>query len=189
VNFNSHTDAVVGVAVDLVNIATPGETQGKPYVVPEGDGLRKVVGAALSGGRRWMGTLDLAGARAVAAIAGQLREVFVAIEEHDLDAAAAQLNQLLQHSGARPHLLQHDGGPWHLHYHGSAGDPAQDWAAGCATALAVVVGSEHADRLGVCSAPHCDRVYVDTSRNGTRRFCSTNCQNRVKAAAFRARRD
>ncbi|MFC6935784.1 CGNR zinc finger domain-containing protein [Actinomadura yumaensis] len=35
--------------------------------------------------------------------------------------------------------------------------------------------------------PHCDRVYVDTSRNGTRRFCSTACQNRVKTAAFRAR--
>jgi predicted RNA-binding Zn ribbon-like protein len=28
---------------------------------------------------------------------------------------------------------------------------------------------------------------VDTSRNGTRRFCSTSCQNRVKAAAFRAK--
>ncbi|WP_456236959.1 CGNR zinc finger domain-containing protein [Actinomadura physcomitrii] len=32
-----------------------------------------------------------------------------------------------------------------------------------------------------------DRVYVDTSRNGKRRFCSTACQNRVKTAAFRAR--
>jgi predicted RNA-binding Zn ribbon-like protein len=31
-------------------------------------------------------------------------------------------------------------------------------------------------------------VYVDVSRNGTRRFCSTTCQNRVKAAAFRKRR-
>ena len=28
---------------------------------------------------------------------------------------------------------------------------------------------------------------VDVSRNGTRRFCSTACQNRVKAAAFRER--
>jgi predicted RNA-binding Zn ribbon-like protein len=28
---------------------------------------------------------------------------------------------------------------------------------------------------------------VDTSRNGTRRFCSTACQNRVKAALFRER--
>ena len=32
------------------------------------------------------------------------------------------------------------------------------------------------------------RVYVDVSRNGRRRFCSTSCQNRVKTAAFRARK-
>jgi predicted RNA-binding Zn ribbon-like protein len=50
-----------------------------------------------------------------------------------------------------------------------------------------VLGSEFNDRLGVCTAPHCDRVYVDVSRNGTRRFCSTACQGRVKTAAFRAR--
>ncbi len=42
-------------------------------------------------------------------------------------------------------------------------------------------------RVGVCTAPRCDRVYVDTSRNGTRRYSSTSCQNRVKTAAFRAR--
>jgi len=57
-----------------------------------------------------------------------------------------------------------------------------------AVGLAYVLGSEYADRIGVCSAPDCDRVYVDVSRNGTKRFCSTACQNRVKAAAFRARR-
>jgi predicted RNA-binding Zn ribbon-like protein len=50
-----------------------------------------------------------------------------------------------------------------------------------------VVGSSLHGRLGVCSAERCDRVYVDTSRNGSRRFCSTACQNRVKAAAFRAK--
>ena len=61
------------------------------------------------------------------------------------------------------------------------------WAAGCATGLAVVLGGDLHDRLGVCTAPRCDRVYVDTSRNGTRRYCSTSCQNRVKTAAFRAR--
>jgi predicted RNA-binding Zn ribbon-like protein len=51
----------------------------------------------------------------------------------------------------------------------------------------VVLGSDLYGRLGVCTADRCDRVYVDTSRNGTRRFCSTACQNRIKAAAFRAR--
>ncbi len=52
----------------------------------------------------------------------------------------------------------------------------------------MVLGSELHGRLGVCTAARCDRVYVDLSRNGTRRFCSTACQNRNKAAAFRARR-
>jgi predicted RNA-binding Zn ribbon-like protein len=53
--------------------------------------------------------------------------------------------------------------------------------------MAMVLGSSAHDRLDVCQAPACDRVYVDVSRNGARRFCSTACQNRVKAAAFRER--
>jgi predicted RNA-binding Zn ribbon-like protein len=51
----------------------------------------------------------------------------------------------------------------------------------------VALGSDLGGRLGVCSAPACDRVYVDGSKNGTRRFCSTQCQSRVKAAVHRAR--
>jgi predicted RNA-binding Zn ribbon-like protein len=80
---------------------------------------------------------------------------------------------------------------WHIHFH-AAGEHSRvsGWAAGCATGLAIVLGGEHFDRLGVCTAPHRDRVYVDTSRNGSKRFCSTACQNRVKTAAFReARRE
>jgi predicted RNA-binding Zn ribbon-like protein len=76
-------------------------------------------------------------------------------------------------------LGRHDGEPWRLHFHG-----AED---SLATGLAVVLGSDLRGRIGVCTAPRCDRVYVDASRNGTRRFCSTTCQNRVKTAAFRAR--
>jgi len=93
---------------------------------------------------------------------------------------------MLARTGARPRLDRHDGEPWHLHFHGAEDTPATGWAAGCATGLAVVLGRDQQDRLGVCAAPRCDRVYVDTSRNATRRFCSTACQNRVKAAAFRA---
>ncbi|WP_405008879.1 CGNR zinc finger domain-containing protein [Kitasatospora purpeofusca] len=54
-------------------------------------------------------------------------------------------------------------------------------------ALAEARGSRFASRLGVCSAPACDRAYVDVSRNGIRRYCSTACRNRVKSAAHRAR--
>jgi predicted RNA-binding Zn ribbon-like protein len=78
-----------------------------------------------------------------------------------------------------------DGKPWHLHFHGAEESLVTGWAAGCATGLAVVIGTESSGRLGVCTAPRCDRVFVDNSRNATPRFCSTACQNRFKTAAFR----
>ena len=97
------------------------------------------------------------------------------------------MNALLASTGARPALDRHDGEGWHLHFHGAQDGLANGWAAGCATGLAIVLGTDDRGRLGVCTAPRCDRVYVDASRNGTRRFCSTTCQNRVKTAAFRSR--
>jgi predicted RNA-binding Zn ribbon-like protein len=117
-------------------------------------------------------------------VAARLREVF---EAGSADAAASLVNAQLAGTGAHPRLEKHDGEPWHLHFTAADDTLVTGWAAGCATGLAVVLGSELYDRLGVCTAPRCDRVYVDTSRNGTRRYCSTACQNRVKTAAFRAR--
>jgi predicted RNA-binding Zn ribbon-like protein len=126
-------------------------------------------------------------AREFGAAASSLRAVFDANAAGDTDLAARRVNELLDRTGARPTLDKHDGEPWHLHFHGRDNSLVTGWAAGCATGLAVVLGSSLHGRLGVCTAPRCDRVYVDTSRNGTRRFCSAACQNRVKAAAFRAR--
>ena len=111
------------------------------------------------------------------------------VDAATLETLAARVGEhsLLNRTGARPELERHDGEPWHLHFHAADRSLPNGWAAGCATGLAVVLGGDLYDRLGVCTAPRCDRVYVDTSRNGTRRYCSTSCQNRVKTAAFRAR--
>jgi predicted RNA-binding Zn ribbon-like protein len=107
----------------------------------------------------------------------------------DIDDAARRVNELLNGTGAHPVLERHDGEPWHVHFHAAGQQPTADgWAAGWATGLAIVLGGQRWDRLGVCTVPRCDRVYVDTSRNGSKRFCSTACQNRVKSAAFRERR-
>ena len=43
------------------------------------------------------------------------------------------------------------------------------------------------DRLRVCAADDCADVYVDGSKNRSRRFCSTRCSNRTNTAAFRER--
>jgi predicted RNA-binding Zn ribbon-like protein len=186
VEFNSHTDSVVRVAVGLVNLLTLGFARGREYQPPEDDERTEAVTALLrSGGGRQGATWE--DAAALCFVAAELRGVFLAVHAGAVDSAAEQVNAMLAATGARPELERHDGEPWHLHFHGADNSLVSGWAAGCATGLAVVLGGELYDRLGVCTAPRCDRVYVDTSRNGTRRYCSTSCQNRVKTAAFRAR--
>ncbi|MCO1655124.1 CGNR zinc finger domain-containing protein [Pseudonocardia sp. S2-4] len=121
--------------------------------------------------------------------AARMRAVVQHVDAGDLDAACARLNEVLRDAEAVPTLTRHDGEGWHLHFHRPDAATAAGWAAGMATGLAIVLGGPAVERLGLCRAPRCDRAYLDTSRNGTRRFCSTACQNRVKAAAFRARRE
>ncbi|MER5888592.1 CGNR zinc finger domain-containing protein [Streptomyces sp. NPDC001941] len=187
VNFNSHSAEMVALAADLVNTATPGMRQTRPYAPPEAAELAASVNSALTRWDRHATALDQAAARRLADRAPRLREVFALLDAEDPDRAAAALNALLGELRPAPFLDREPGRPWHLYFRGPGDDPADDWAASCAIALATALGSDYAQRLGVCSAPSCDRVYVDTSRNGTRRFCSTACQNRVKAAAHRAR--
>jgi predicted RNA-binding Zn ribbon-like protein len=174
------------MAVALVNLLTPGAFRGRPYQPPEGQERTEAVGDLLrSGGGRQAPSWEEAAS--LCFVAAELRKVFIAVEEGRVDDAAGLVNKMLASTGAQPALERHDGEPWHLHFHAADKSLVNGWAAGCATGLAVVLGGELYDRLGVCTAPRCDRVYVDTSRNGTRRYCSTSCQNRVKTAAFRAR--
>jgi len=180
-------DAVVSVAVDLVNALTPGAAHGRDYQPPAGPDLAAVVTAALRSRSAAAPPLTAAEAEQFTGVAAALRAVFDANASGDVDLAARRVNSMLADTGARPALDRHDGEAWHLHFHGREESIVTGWAAGCATGLAVVLGSSLHGRLGVCTAPRCDRVYVDVSRNGSRRFCSTACQSRVKAAAFRAR--
>jgi predicted RNA-binding Zn ribbon-like protein len=96
------------------------------------------------------------------------------------------LNVLLTRHPAHPHLAKEDGG-WRLHHHAVDAALVPMWTAICAEGVARVIGAGDGDRLGTCRRPGCGRVFLDVSKNGSRRFCSTTCQNRVKAAAFRRR--
>ena len=41
----------------------------------------------------------------------------------------------------------------------------------------------------ICSADDCEAVYIDYSKNGSKRYCDTgNCGNRANVAAYRARK-
>ncbi|MBV9383278.1 MAG: CGNR zinc finger domain-containing protein, partial [Streptosporangiaceae bacterium] len=97
-NFNSHMDVVIRVAVDLVNLLTPGQDRGRRYVPPEGDERTAAVGAVLrAAGRREATWEEAAGLRLVAA---ELRGVFEAVTAGAVDDAARQVNALLIRTGA-----------------------------------------------------------------------------------------
>jgi predicted RNA-binding Zn ribbon-like protein len=187
VNFGSHVDGIVAVSAALVNAATPGKRQGRAYELPPAGQLATEIGEALQLSSRYAGPPAANRVRAFVEVAEVVRPVYERLDTGDVDAAARAVNGLLARYGARPKLERHDGQPWHLHFHGPAAEDRSGWGGSVAMALATVLGSDYADRLGVCAAPSCDRVFVDVSRNGTRRFCSEACQNRVKAAAHRAR--
>ncbi|GAA2036694.1 hypothetical protein GCM10009839_42120 [Catenulispora yoronensis] len=186
--FDSHVELLLDAAVSFVNELTDGERRGKPFTAPAGAALPAAARRAIpSAEPRIPESLPADDAELLAQAARVMRDVFEAVEEGRVDDAAAAVNRLLRESGARPQLDRVPGEPWALHFHGSDDSYGIGWTSGCATALALAVGSALAGRLGVCRAPHCDRVYVDMSKNSVRQFCSAPCQSRVKAAAFRAR--
>jgi predicted RNA-binding Zn ribbon-like protein len=121
------------------------------------------------------------------ALAERLRVVFDHLDRGEIDDAADQLNELLAAHPAHPHLAK-EGGRWRLHHHPADAALVPMVTAICAEGMARAVGEGDAGRLGRCGSDDCDRVFLDGSKNASRRFCSTRCQNRVKAAAFRRRR-
>ena len=119
-------------------------------------------------------------------LAKRLRAIFAEIRLGEIDAAAILLNDMLGLYPAHPHLAK-ERGRWVLHHHPRHATLVPMATAVSAEVLARVVGDGAADRLGTCESDDCDRVFLDGSKNASRRFCSTTCQNRVKAAAFRRR--
>jgi predicted RNA-binding Zn ribbon-like protein len=58
-----------------------------------------------------------------------------------------------------------------------------------ARAAVALLGGPDAARIRECEDPPCTRLFVDTSRAGSRRWCEmSGCGNRAKVAGFRARR-
>ena len=167
VSFGSHADRVLEPMVALVNVLTPGFERGHPVPSLSSDERRRRARSALSL------PFTSTEAESLARLAARLRTVFTAAEQGEVDRAAGIVNRLLDDYRPAPYLARHDGRGWHLHFQNTAPDTEPHWGAGFAAALASVLGSEAWRRLGVCSAPRCDRVFVDRSRNGSRRFCSS----------------
>lgn len=105
----------------------------------------------------------------------------------DATAAAVALNDLLQDVDARPRVSVHDGSDPHLHFEPADAGVVRWLGAVTTMGLSIVLVEEGLERFGVCSSDSCDDVYLDTSRNRSRRHCSDRCTTRENVAAYRRR--
>jgi predicted RNA-binding Zn ribbon-like protein len=186
IHFDSHLWVVTDVACRLANALTAGHDGTRP-VAPPPPGHRADAVRAVLERDDYRPVLTEEQAKALTDLAGRVREVFTASSSGDVARAAGIVNGLLQEFGAAPRLDVARGGGWALHFHGRDAGIVTGWGAGIAAGLGMAIGSDLAGRLGVCQADPCDRVYIDTSRNLGKRFCSTRCQSRVTSAAHRTK--
>jgi predicted RNA-binding Zn ribbon-like protein len=84
-------------------------------------------------------------------------------------------------------ISDHDPSNLHMHVTNRASSVAELLIAESLMGLANLVCDLGATRLGICSGTRCDNVFVDTSPNQSRRYCSDRCSSRANVAAFRAR--
>ncbi|MDQ3772031.1 MAG: CGNR zinc finger domain-containing protein [Actinomycetota bacterium] len=177
--FSSYDDCGVELAVDLVN--SYGVVSGKEDLVDE-----NALGRFLDDRRvTRLGSVSKRDLRGVRRLRSRLRDVFTAGDER---VAVDIINELLVRSGALPQLVDHVGEPWHLHYHSSKAPLASHLEAEAAMALALMVRDFGYDRFQLCEHGACRDVFIDVSRNRSRRYCSPKvCGNRASVAAYRDR--
>jgi predicted RNA-binding Zn ribbon-like protein len=178
--FAPDTEEALEFVVALANTDAGATRSGADELVTVGD-LRKLLSRYTYSGRI---DHDEAELRAVRDTRDQLRAVWTL----DRDRAVEAVNRMLREARALPYLTRHDGSDWHIH----ATDPdkplAERMRVEAALALIDVIRMNETGRLRVCEAGDCTGLFIDLSRNGSKRFCGVRCGNRMNMNAFRARR-
>ena len=105
----------------------------------------------------------------------------------DRDRAVDEVNRMLADAKALPFLTRHDGSDWHMHATAPDAPLAERIRVEASLALTDVIRMNEMGRLRVCEADDCTGLLVDLSRNGSKRFCSVRCANRMNMIAFRER--
>ena len=171
-DYDDYGSYAVELAVDLANV----------------DRSEAWAPAFLTGHHEWFTdgtelTLTARETTAAGEVAGLVRTIASAGSQTEVIEG---LNALLARTHPRPYATDHDGG-LHLHYAAPQAGALEQLTTTVAMGLAQAVVQHGWQRLGVCAAETCGNVYVDTSRNASRRYCSNTCSSRSTVAAYRAR--
>ncbi|MGH3442108.1 MAG: CGNR zinc finger domain-containing protein [Nitriliruptorales bacterium] len=176
-DFSPYDHESVGAAVDLVN--SLGSISGRDKL-DSPDAARRFLSEH---GLPAPADLDERDVDELRALRERTRVVF---EAGDAQSRAQLLNELLADALATPQLTDHDG-HWHVHYAPADSSPATVVAAAAAMGLATVIAEAGHQRLGLCAADDCADVFIDASKNRSRRYCGDSCSSRTNVAAYRAR--
>lgn len=182
----SHRDRIVVASVDLANFLSTGHSGGYTYMPPSDpeECARRANEIFAQFHDHWpqFGSGDHLG---LVRLAEALHDVFLCVAAHDVGGAVPLVNALLREYPASLHLSMSP--PWSLHYHDHSMPPVKGWQVGCAAALGSFISSGAWQYIGRCEAVHCDRIFLDDTKNSSRLFCTKRCQNREKVRAFRLR--
>ncbi len=179
-----------GFGADLIEALTAAAELVNTGRSRDGEGLRDVADVAAFGRRYGLGGRARAGdVPALRAYRARLDAVVTACETGDNPAAVRMINALLAETGAIPQIVSHDGRGPHIHVSRAAAPMADRITAHLAMGLAELLVSGESGRLRSCASPTCRDVFLDESRNRSRRYCdSRTCGNRLHVAAYRARK-
>jgi len=169
-------DDPVRLAVDLVN--TWDLLEDDPELLRDAASLRRFLARRGYGEALRTSSRDVAEVRA---LRDSLRVAFTARTE---EAAVRELNGVLRRSAARPQF-ERAGKQWRVEWVGGLADRI-----GSVTAMSLLeaIRDDGWERFGICAGAPCCCVFVDRSRNRSRRFCSQLCADRVAQALHRERR-
>jgi predicted RNA-binding Zn ribbon-like protein len=125
--------------------------------------------------------------RAIHRLRARLRSVVELASAGNEAAFVDALNAMIVATGATPRLVRHDQLPLHLHFTPNDAPLDERLGAEIAVAMAIVVRDLGYQRFRLCAATGCGRALVDLTKNQSRRYCDTQCGNRIHVAAYRNR--
>ncbi len=118
-----------------------------------------------------------------------LARLMATLPESTLPEAVERVNVALGSCAIAPLLSGHDGFPLHIHWTSATSPFAHRVAVDLLMALAQTLCDHGTERFGRCAADDCGRLFYDTTKNRSRRFCADpRCASRTHTAAHRARR-
>lgn len=180
-DFSHYTDEPVQMAADLVNTR---EAYSDTESLNTPEDIGRFFDDHTEGWAHSAWSFSEADVHEVRALRARLRAVFSAT---DVAESAARLNEILADVEPTPRVSTHLETP-HLHFEPADSSPARWLGAVTAMGLSVALIEGGLERIGVCASVTCDDVFVDISRNRSRRHCSDTCTTRENVAAFRRRR-